>query len=379
MKKIFFSSVVLFCLHSTVSAETINFDLSFKTGLTALNNDDGSNFNKGTFNLDAVFDLGYVIRPRVEVAYINVDEKTGSVKSLWQFAGGGQYEFALSDRYYVDPYLFAGLGYEYVDGSRKGFESQFFGQGGFGLKYPYSDKLTFLTEFKAIQIFDESKNDEKNEFALMIGAAMPFHTVEEVPDADQDGVLNANDLCPNTPVGVAVDVNGCALPVVQPQKEPCEVVVSEIVEPEPSPAVIDSDGDGVEDALDRCPNTPAGFEVNKVGCGIKKRLEVHFESNSAKLSPTSMQKIRAFANYLKRMPQVTVTIEGYTDSSGDPKKNMKLSQERANAVKKALIANGISTRRIVAIGKGELNPVADNETPEGRAKNRRIEAIIHQK
>ncbi len=91
-----------------------------------------------------------------------------------------------------------------------------------------------------------------------------------------------------------------------------------------------------------------------------------------------MRQIKAFADYMKKMPHISVTIEGYTDSSGDMKHNMQLSQQRANAVKKALVANGISASRITAVGKGALNPIADNDTPEGRAKNRRIEAIIHQ-
>ncbi|MMZ64144.1 Peptidoglycan-binding protein ArfA [compost metagenome] len=81
---------------------------------------------------------------------------------------------------------------------------------------------------------------------------------------------------------------------------------------------------------------------------------------------------------MKRKPEVTVTIEGYTDSSGDMRHNMKLSQQRANTVKKALVAYGVQARRITAVGKGSLNPIADNDTPEGRAKNRRIEAVIHQ-
>jgi len=381
MKKIFFSSIALLCLHNISNADIVDFDLSLKTGLTSLNNEDGSNFNKGTFNADTTVDIGYVIRPRIDLAYINVDETMGTVKSLWQIAAGGQYDFELSDRYYVDPYLFAGLGYEYVDGSRKGFESQFFAQAGAGLKYPINNTLNLVTEFKALQIFDDHQNDENNEFALLIGVSMPFHFETTALDDDKDGVLNADDLCPNTPPGVAVNADGCPVKVKKVVTEvvaapaPAPEIVEEVV---PAPVVLDTDHDGVEDSLDQCPNTPSGFTVNKKGCGIKKTLQVHFESNSAKLTPLSMQKIKEFAAYMKRKPKVTVTIEGYTDSSGDPRKNMKLSQERANAVKKALISYGVSASRIVAIGKGELNPIADNETKEGRAKNRRIEAIIHQ-
>jgi OOP family OmpA-OmpF porin len=371
MKKILCSSIALLCLQNSLFSETINFDLTLKTGLTAINNDDGSNFNKGTFAIDGVADLGYAVRPRIDFSYINIDEKAGSVDSLWQIAFGGHYELEVSDEYYVNPYMFAGIGFEYVNGSRKGFENQFFGEAGAGLKFPVNQNFSLVTEFKAIRIFDKNRNDEKDEFTLLIGVSMPFHVEKEIPDEDQDGVLNADDLCPNTPLGTKVDLNGCPVTVkkvrkVAPKKAPEKIVV------------IDSDKDGVVDNVDKCPNTPKGFIVNKSGCGVKKRLEVHFKTNSSELTPGSVQVIRDFAKYLERMPHVTVTIEGYTDSSGYLKKNMLLSQRRANAVKKALISLGISGHRIKAVGKGPLNPIANNETKEGRALNRRIEAIIHQ-
>jgi len=372
MKKILFSSLALFVLHTVSSAEAINFDLSVKTGLTALKNDSGSDFNKGTFAIDGVADLGYYIKPRIDMTYVNVDENPGSVKSLWQLAFAGQYELELSDQYYVDPYAFAGFGFEYVNGSRRGFENQAYGEVGAGLKVPVTDNFSIVAETRAIHIFDKNRNDEKDEFALLIGLSMPFHIEKEVPDQDHDGVLNAEDLCPNTPPGVKVNSDGCPIP---PKKK----IVKAVVPKAPKKIVtIDSDHDGVVDSLDRCPNTPKGFLVNKAGCGIKKRLEVHFKSDSANLAAGSVQEIRKFAQYLERMPHVTVTIVGYTDSSGYFRKNMVLSRQRANAVRKALISLGISPKRIKAVGKGPLNPIANNETKEGRALNRRIEAVIHQ-
>ncbi len=392
MKKFFFSSMVLLGLQALSAAEYTNFDLSLKAGLTSIDNKDGWSFEKGTLAADSVVDLGYVIKPRIDLVYTSVDEKGGSVKSLWQLALDGQYDIALDPTITVDPYIFGGVGYEYVRGSRKGFDSQFFLQGGAGLKYRVNSDFSLVTEFKALQMLDSSGNDEKNEFVVLIGASMPFH-IESTPlDNDRDGVLNADDLCPDTPPGVRVNADGCPLPKAEkrkplPKPEPAEVqavVVTPMARPMPTQIVkapkrvADSDHDGVPDELDECPATPKGFSVNEKGCGTRKQLEVRFESNSATLTPESMQKIRAFAHYMKKMPHISVTIEGYTDSSGDMKHNMQLSQQRANAVKKALIANGISASRITAVGKGALNPIADNDTPEGRAKNRRIEAIIHQ-
>ncbi len=369
MKKSLLSCLVVMCATTALVAESTEFDLSLKAGLTSLDNNDGWHFKKTTIAADATYDLGYVLKPRVDFVYVNVDEKAGGVDSLWQLAFDGQYELDMSDEYYVDPYLFAGLGYEMVSGERKGFGNKFFTQAGFGLKYPATDMLNIVTEFKVLQMFDTSRNGEENEFALLFGANMPFHTQEVVDDHDHDGVLDPSDLCPNTPVGTKVDINGCP---VKPK------IVQEIVQEETPPPVVllDSDNDGVTDDVDICPNTPSKFKVNKVGCGIKKTLAVHFESNAAKLTKNSMSKIKEFAKYMKSLPNVSVTIEGYTDSSGLEHKNKILSKKRALAVKKALVHYGISPSRIVAIGKGSLNPIADNTTLAGRAKNRRIEAII---
>ncbi len=372
MKKSLLACLVVLSASTVLVAESTEFDISLKAGLTSLDNNDGWHFKKTTIAADATYDLGYVLKPRVDLVYINVDEKKGGVDSLWQLALDGQYELDLSDEYYVDPYLFAGLGYEMVSGERKGFGDKFFFQGGFGLKYPVTDMLNIVTEFKALQIFDTSDNGEDNEFALLVGANMPFHTQEVVDDRDHDGVLDPSDLCPNTPAGTKVDANGCAIKpkIVE------EVIPEPLQEPEPV-VVLDSDNDGVTDDVDICPNTPYKFKVNKVGCGIKKTLQVHFESNAARLTKNSMSKIKEFAKYMKSLPNVSVTIEGYTDSSGLEHKNKVLSKQRALAVKKALVHYGIAPSRIVAVGKGSLNPIADNTTLAGRAKNRRIEAIIH--
>ena len=88
-------------------------------------------------------------------------------------------------------------------------------------------------------------------------------------------------------------------------------------------------------------------------------------------------KLKEFAQHIKNMPKGTiVSIYGYTDSSGNAAKNKELSSKRAFAVRKALIAEGLEKRYVRAYGKGSANPVADNATAEGRAQNRRIEAVI---
>lgn len=81
---------------------------------------------------------------------------------------------------------------------------------------------------------------------------------------------------------------------------------------------------------------------------------------------------------IKLVPNSKITIEGHTDSFGSDDKNMELSQERANSVKQYLLANmNLSPQGVTAIGYGETKPIANNQTKEGRAKNRRIDLIIH--
>ena len=165
MNKILLSSCAALLFVASLQAESVEFDLSLKGGLTSIDNEDGWNFKKTTIATDFAYDLGYAIKPRVDLVFINIDEDKddGGVSSLFQIALDGQYELALSDRYYVDPYIFAGLGYEKVNSSREGFDNKFFGQIGFGVKYPLSDVINLATEFKAIQVFDTAKDDEDND------------------------------------------------------------------------------------------------------------------------------------------------------------------------------------------------------------------------
>ena len=101
-----------------------------------------------------------------------------------------------------------------------------------------------------------------------------------------------------------------------------------------------------------------------------------FETNSFNLKLEAKQKLDAYADYMKKHPQVKVKITGYTDDRGAAAYNQQLSEKRAKAVKQYLESQGIEANRVTAEGKGEANPVADNNTREGRAKNRRVELEI---
>lgn len=180
-------------------------------------------------------------------------------------------------------------------------------------------------------------------------------------DSDGDGVLDSKDKCPNTQKGVAVDENGCATAVVP--------VVSSAV-------VIDSDGDGVADSLDKCPDTPKGSAVDINGCPLIQNLHLNFETNLAKISQESYSKVISFADFLKKNLTYKVKITGHTDSIGTHEANMKLSQNRAISVKNALIHEGVEASRITLDWRAELDPIADNANTAGREANRRIEATL---
>ncbi|NPA17116.1 MAG: OmpA family protein, partial [Aquificae bacterium] len=105
--------------------------------------------------------------------------------------------------------------------------------------------------------------------------------------------------------------------------------------------------------------------------------EIHFDTNKAEVKAEYYPEIEKLAEYLKEHPDVKVIIEGHTDSVGPAEYNLKLSQKRAESVRQILIEKyGISPDRVIARGYGETRPVASNDTPEGRAKNRRVIAIF---
>lgn len=100
-----------------------------------------------------------------------------------------------------------------------------------------------------------------------------------------------------------------------------------------------------------------------------------FETGKATLKPESMEEIQKVAEYMKKNPQARFEVQGHTDNVGSDKTNDPLSQQRAEAVVKALEAQGVDPFNLRPVGKGSHEPVADNSTDEGRAKNRRVEFI----
>jgi len=169
-------------------------------------------------------------------------------------------------------------------------------------------------------------------------------------DSDGDGVVDSRDECPNTARGVDVTSVGC-------------------------PA--DSDGDGVPNFKEKCPGTMAGAKVNQVGCEITGNITInttadHFDFDSAKLKPAMTAALDNVATQISATPgQEMLEVIGHTDSSGPEAYNQGLSERRAQAAADYLANKGISGTTVK--GMGESSPVADNATREGRMMNRRVE------
>ncbi|MEM0953865.1 MAG: OmpA family protein [Pseudomonadota bacterium] len=141
----------------------------------------------------------------------------------------------------------------------------------------------------------------------------------------------------------------------------------------------DCDNDGVMNAQDECPNTPAGAKVNARGCkerfiaGESARLDVRFAFDKADVDASYLDDIEEFAAFMKRYPDEKAVVEAHTDSMGPEEYNQGLSQRRAEAVIDVLVDRyGVPSSSLTAKGFGETSPVADNSTAEGRAKNRRV-------
>ncbi len=162
-------------------------------------------------------------------------------------------------------------------------------------------------------------------------------------------------------------------PVAAQKVEPAKVVEApKAVEPEK-----DSDGDGVVDSKDMCPNTPKGLKVDDKGCFTSANLKINFDNDKAVVKKEYMPKLEAFAKFLNSNEPVNVVIEGHTDNKASAKYNQKLSEKRANAVRDILIKEyKVDANRIKAVGYGLTKPIADNKTAAGRAENRRIMAVV---
>ena len=146
------------------------------------------------------------------------------------------------------------------------------------------------------------------------------------------------------------------------------------------PCALDDDGDGVNNCIDKCPDTIKGLAVDADGCPIADivTLKVNFDFDKSDIKPQYHQELADFASYMKQQQSFTVVeIAGHTDSVGSDEYNQKLSERRAKAVRDYLVNElGMDTNLFSAVGYGESKPIATNDTDAGRAENRRMQAEL---
>lgn len=213
------------------------------------------------------------------------------------------------------------------------------------------------------------------------------HGCPLIADRDGDGVPDDIDRCPDVPgphdnFGCPwADRDGDGVP---DNKDACPDV--------PGPAEnagcpwADRDKDGVPDKDDKCPDEPG--PADNEGCPRERKLivvrrdrielkqQIHFRQTRSAILPDSFELLDEVAQAIKDVPGVLVRIEGHTDSVGGMTKNMKLSQDRAKAVRRYLVKHGVRAKQLVATGYGATRPIASNSSRAGRALNRRVDFRI---
>ena len=272
----------------------------------------------------------------------------------WQVMAGAAIE--LTDRWSME------LGYRYHDAGE--FEKD----AGFGVTGWYTGSAA--GELRA--------HEAMLEFVCVFGGdkavAEEPPAIAQPQDSDGDGVYDDRDRCPGTPSGVAVDAWGCPLDTdkdgIFDYLDKCPGTPAG-VKVDANGCPLDSDGDGVYDHEDQCPKTPKGAAVDQRGCWVLKG--VNFDTNKADIKPGSYKVLDDAVDVLKKNPQLKLEVQGHTDNRGSAQYNQQLSEKRAKSVVDYFVSKDIEKSRMNSAGYGLTKPAASNDTPEGRAQNRRVE------
>ncbi len=204
-----------------------------------------------------------------------------------------------------------------------------------------------------------------------------------IPDTDKDGINDEEDKCPEVP-GIA-RFNGCPIPDtdkdgVNDEEDKCPDTPG-LSRYQGCP-IPDRDNDGVNDEEDRCPDLAGPAENG--GCPMLEASKfnaanVQFVTGSSTLTSVARKELDKAARILnEQYPQLKVEIAGHTDNTGKAEMNQTLSEKRAASVKAYLIKKGVAEDRLSTVGLGQDQPVADNATAAGRARNRRVEFKVSQ-
>ena len=378
--------------------QNVDDDFAYSFGI-------GYNFTKA-FALEAV------------LTYAELEEDgTNNDVDFWNYRIDALYHF-MTDRSLV-PYVALGAGVYDLDSDK-----EFMANYGLGLLYYFTDDVALRADVRHLAAFNESNLE--NNLLYTAGLKVQFGGREEAPapvavaaaavaapapiDSDGDGVTDDLDQCPDTPKGVKVDARGCPLDSdgdgVTDDLDQCPDTPKGVkvdakgcpldsdgdgvtddrdqcpdtpkgVKVDDKGCPLDGDGDGVADDIDQCPNTPEGIVVDEKGCELKLTLRINFDFDKAVIKPEFKSELDKAAEFVRENSQAPyILIAGNTDSMGNEEYNQNLSEQRAEAVRQALIRDyGLDGSKLKAVGYGEYQPVAENATEEGRARNRRVELV----
>jgi outer membrane protein OmpA-like peptidoglycan-associated protein len=358
-------------------------------------------------------------------------ESDFTTDQFWRIGGQFEYKFAngmlLKEEARIAPYIFLGMNgsninektflaqssgvglniwitdwlgvnaegsYEYVFDYNDYFHYSFGLVAKFGKKHDkdkdgISDKNDACPEVPGIPEFagcPDSDNDgiqDKDDKCPTVAGPKEFNGC---PDTDGDKIIDIEDQCPQV-AGIAQfkgcpDTDGDGIPDKEDQ---CPNDKG----PRTTFGCPDTDGDGITDKQDECPNEK-GLKENK-GCPVKEAVvvtpppveqvkaiefaakNIRFDTGKSNIKQSSFNDLNNILKIMNEFPASRFSINGYTDNTGGDELNMKLSEDRAQEVKKYFTDRGIAASRLTAKGFGKANPIATNDTPEGKLENRRVE------
>lgn len=292
----------------------------------------------------------------------------------WTFNTAGQYDFALGDG---DAWV--RLEYAYREGQYSDIEGisnqQTLGPApNSGLSRPIGpNEYPYLSP--DVSIFNLRLGWEKDNWGVILYAQNLFDNEYYTGTQENFGASGIRVRPHPRVIGVNLNVAfGESEPApAPPAPRPATPVAAA---PPPNP---DLDGDGVLNEKDKCPDTRKGAVVDLDGCEVEAVIaldNVHFAFDSAELTAEGKAILDKAAGLLKTHDKVVVEVAGHTDNVGSEEYNLQLSDRRAASAKAYLESQGITASRMTSKGYGETQPVASNDTAEGRALNRRVELIV---
>lgn len=289
----------------------------------------------------------------------------------------------VGDDHFVIPFITAGVGAGYYATKVGAYVPL-----GIGIQFNINSKFYFLLQTQYRSSLSKNIFSDNLFHSLGIGIKIPKNKnqksirfpASEVKDRDGDGIVDSLDSCPEAAGALAL--NGCPDGDADGIADKYDICpgISGIAKYQGCP-IPDTDKDGINDEEDKCPNEPG--LISNFGCPPIDRMilekinkvakNIFFATGSATLLDTSYISLQIVVQIMKSYPSYRLEVNGHTDDRGNKKLNKKLSERRAEEVKKFLIGAGIAENRITSAGYGQDMPIADNSSLEGRTENRRVE------